>query len=335
MTYSIPNKIGRPATRAMVIRQVLSEWTGPIGMSHAELTSATRINANVLCALANELRKADRIFSLGEFKDRRFFPSAEARDAAAPAYEATMAVVKEQRQQATLEKNRRARRKYCAAQKHLRAARGTAPAKPTAEKVSPIRMAIIDVLTHSTCPIGVSSHEIAAATGFRWKQVSLALCRLRHNGLAFHIGEQKDRRYFATAEARDAAAVPYKVFLHGVRQERIARAKATALKGARKSYEAKREMRLAAQPKPEPKPPKPAPKAKAAPKPKHRQQPIKLAKAKSVKPTVKSFKDMPVVNAGAVKVKVLPGFTGDRFAVSGPVIGGFASMGLGRYLEAA
>lgn len=45
-------------------------------------------------------------------------------------------------------------------------------------------------------------------------------------------------------------------------------------------------------------------------------------------------KDAPV-NAGQVKVTRLPGYTGDRWGVSGKIVGDFGSLGIGRYLEAA
>ena len=48
-----------------------------------------------------------------------------------------------------------------------------------------------------------------------------------------------------------------------------------------------------------------------------------------------AFRDLPVVVPAHVKPQPVGGYTGDpRYTVTGPVVGGFATMGIGRYLDA-
>jgi hypothetical protein len=70
-------------------------------------------------------------------------------------------------------------------------------------------------------------------------------------------------------------------------------------------------------------PPKPA-KAVRPPRP-HRAPSVTVAKKERI--------GGEVVIPDGVRVQVLPGFTSDRFAVNGPVMGGFKTMGIGRYID--
>jgi hypothetical protein len=72
--------------------------------------------------------------------------------------------------------------------------------------------------------------------------------------------------------------------------------------------------------------------AAALPKPK----PVKTCKPAGVvvvKKVAARLTGGEVVIPPGVKVQKLPGFKGDRFAVTGPVVGGFRTLGIGRYIE--
>lgn len=313
-------KFGRPAIRSIAIRQALREWTGPIGMSHRDILDAVPMSAKTAHQVTIRLRAAELIFALGERKDRRYFATEAARDGARAEFEAHMVAVLEERKQKRIQAKRDAA-------KHSPKPKRLGPIS-RATRHSPRRIAIASAIVSAANPIGLSSAAIALTIGAGVKAVRVTICHMREEGKLFSIGEKKDVRYFMSEEARDGAAAAYKQFVHLSKLERIERAKETARRSARKSEAAKTAKRRAEK----------AAAVDAKPKvrkPNHKQMPMKLAKPKSPKVGGKSFKDLPVVNAGKIKPKVLPGFTGDRWGVSGPVIGGFVSAGIGRYLDAA
>jgi hypothetical protein len=63
--------------------------------------------------------------------------------------------------------------------------------------------AILSLVASSTNPIGVSHRDMVEGLGIDTKNLTRSICRL--GDALHHYGRPRDRRYFASAHARDAA----------------------------------------------------------------------------------------------------------------------------------
>jgi hypothetical protein len=307
-----PTKLGRPAILSVLIRQALCAHDGPVGMTHIELVNATRIKSHTVSAVAYKMLVAGIAFALGTRRDVRYFPSAEARNAAAEGYAEYMEQVRESRRLARVAKGR------AASQRHTESKRAArqATALPHMVRWSPTRLAIVGALNASASPIGMSRAEIVAVTGLVPDVVTNTLYNMRKDGTAFQIGAKIDMRYFATAEALEAAQIPYKQWLFSLKQERIERDKQTARRSARKAEATKAEQRraeriaagLVVKPRPEPK-------VKAMPKPKHIQKSLTISANVTIANRSRAWwpKDAPEHRPAHVKVTVCPNRLGERY----------------------
>lgn len=318
-------KIGRTHVRSMAIRQCLRASTSPIGMSRVDLATALKITPDEASRTLNCLHFAGTVYSLGKARDMRYFATAVARDAATEAYAAFLAGVVRERRDRKEAAHQRSATKYKAKAKAERAERrATGLLRKKSVLIGTRRVKILAMLNECNNPLGMNSWEIIARSPVRDNSIAKTLRDMRDDGQLFTAGPNRETRFFATADARDAAIPAIEAYLQRMRDEFAERKRQRKAKSNRDQWAKEKAERAA-------KPIKP----KAATKPRHKQMSIKLAKPKAPKAVGRPFKDLPVVNAGQVKPKVLPGFTGDRWGVSGKVIGGFASAGIGRYLEIA
>ncbi|MBA3592086.1 hypothetical protein [Methylibium sp.] len=171
----------------------------------------------------------------------------------------------------------------------------------------------------SACgPRGARQAEIAAASGIMLNHTSAELKRLCAAGQVFCIGSRKHSHYFPDASSAAAFAPVFE-------------AEQTVLAQAIKDADLMR-RRAAHRRKSAAKPGKPR-KARApnkVPKPA-----VNHWRQDNTKPSAQTIKAAVVVIPAGLKPTICPSGTDHRFTVTGPVIGGFATMGVGRYLEAA
>lgn len=163
--------------------------------------------------------------------------------------------------------------------------------------------------------VGVQAPEFTTVVG------QLVLC-----GLLIGVGPKCSKRYFADEALAQAYLARIPVELDAVKVAR----KERDLQRRRNAYRKKVAQRPArpAKPKAEPKPlqvAKPKPATKTPWRADHsKPAPVTTPRAKVVQQ---------IVEPADVKRTVAPVRRDTRFAVEGPVIGGFATMGVGRYLE--
>ena len=155
---------------------------------------------------------------------------------------------------------------------------------------------------------GSTWSEIVEKSGCNQSDIEDGLAWMRKNGQAFSAGKNHTFRTFATKEDAEA-----------YREWRAVK----RLKDKRASQQT---IKAAVAPKKEAKPKKLGTITYAL-----RENKKKDAEKAAIAP---DFSKIPAVNPNGVSVTVLPCRPG-RYEVSGPVIGGFATMGIGRYLEAA
>ena len=160
-----------------------------------------------------------------------------------------------------------------------------------------------------------------AFPGVNETTISKRLVKMVNACELWKIGPHLRTRWFADKQAYDEFAKIADQVFAGERAEsaRIAKEKKAEWRRANvKEINAKSYARKAAK------------KALLPQKPK----PVKKCKPANVQVTkvVKRLTGGEVVIPAGVKVQKLPGFKGDRFAVTGPIVGGFRSMGIGRYI---
>ena len=171
-------------------------------------------------------------------------------------------------------------------------------------------------LIHEAGPAGLTTLAIAGLRNYHEKSVECHLTELRRDGLIFTAKSARWAVHFASEQyakdykaARDADRLEAARIKRQKRHEREVKAK-LAKEG--------KAMRVVKH-----KPPKPKP-----------VRVVKLAPAKSVVAGVPRLDAaQPVLIPSNVKITRIPAPVG-RFEVTGPVVGGFATLGIGRYIEA-
>ncbi len=172
---------------------------------------------------------------------------------------------------------------------------------------------------------GCSAPELREAVKDGPKDISTTLTLMVANGRLFSIGRPGWMRYFASKESLEA--VRHEV-IQLIEEQRNASHAAAKKKMYARTELARRAKRAAARALRDASPPKPK---KQAPKTSHKPLAI-VTYAAAKKPHKKASPPSgPIVVPPHVKVQVCPGFKGDRFSVTGPVVGGFSTMGIGRY----
>lgn len=166
---------------------------------------------------------------------------------------------------------------------------------------------------------GITYTELMAASGLSDRYFQCCKQELFRLRVLFIVKSQRWTRYFSTDEQRLAFELP-------LRAEQKAARKARDV--ARYAANAER-LRLKRAENPEYGKPKAKKPRKSRAKPK---QALVIPKAKPVK--ADPFKTAQAVIPDGVKVTLCPSFSGGRYAVTGPVVGGFATMRPGQYLPA-
>lgn len=168
---------------------------------------------------------------------------------------------------------------------------------------------------------GMNGVEVAIAVGITKGHLCVELTRLRRAGQVFSGGAMPLIRYFAQADWAEAFAP--------VALAELAVATAARLERKREQHRARR-RRLSAER--GPKKPRASPKPKAKPALVATQTPWRADHSKPAsmpKPKVVQR----IVVPENVKRTVAPVQRDTRFTAEGPVIDGFATMGVGRYLD--
>ncbi len=171
---------------------------------------------------------------------------------------------------------------------------------------------------------GITYPELMAASGLSDRYFQCCKQELFRLGVLFLVKSQRWTRYFSTDEQRLAFELPLRAEQKAARKARdVARYAANAerlrLKRAENPEYGKPKAKKPRKSRAKPKADKPA----SLPAGFHRIKPVKAD----------PFKTAQAVIPDGVKVTVCPPMP-DRFAVSGPVVGGFATMRPGQYLPA-
>lgn len=199
--------------------------------------------------------------------------------------------------------------------------RGTKPCKE--------RMALIDKIRHLLDrPTGVSMREAHTAVGGSISAVGSMMQVAKRAGDLHRIGASRHSRYFLTAQAA-AAGVPL-IKAEMLRLRVVGRKQTVAARCAREKQAraAARALRIAAKPvkvrvAKVAKPPKALIPVKAKPAP--------AAPVDARKKVVVAFKAQTAANPNKVKVQILPGIERIYNKPGERVIGGYGTMGIGKY----
>ena len=168
---------------------------------------------------------------------------------------------------------------------------------------------------------GITYPELMAASGLSDRYFQCCKQELFRLRVLFLVKSQRWTRYFATDEQRLAFELPLRAEQKAARKARdVARYAANAERLRQKRAENPEYGKKKA---PKPRKSRAKPKPASLPAGFHRIKPVKAD----------PFKTAQAVIPENVKVTVCPPMP-DRFAVSGPVVGGFATMRPGQYLPA-
>lgn len=173
---------------------------------------------------------------------------------------------------------------------------------------------------------GILTQEMRLATPeHKWDTVRKYMDRMIDDGRLWKCGPDKHVRWFTNKQWFDA-------FLPGVdefvRLEKESQKAASMSQKRDYAHNKRKTARLLKGPPPPKAPPKP-------PKAKKKDAPAPVWIALSGKDKRKLVGNT-VIRPDGVKITKVPGFVGHlRFAPDGPIRGGFADMGVGRYLEKA
>jgi len=164
---------------------------------------------------------------------------------------------------------------------------------------------------------GIEKAEIAERTGFLHDASDKHLCILRRLGKVWTVQYLRTARHFASQEHAQAFEATVPAIMAEARQ-----------RWQQRAVERKRELRAIASANRPPVVREPKPK-----KPKKREpRPGRELLARGTVNVERAVPTGPVIIPENVKRTVCPS-PPERFSVQGPVIGGFATMGIGRYLE--
>lgn len=191
---------------------------------------------------------------------------------------------------------------------------------------NPTNMNAILAVCEAAGADGVTTAQLRESTAhLNWCTAKKALDRLIASGRVFGVGPDKHRRWFSDQEKAQAFALIVDDVVAAKRAEQAERAK-----GHRAAYEARRQAkRVRVERKPKPAVVKPA--KNAATPWRQENQETKSARAAQL---AEKNRAVEIITPEHVKVQVVPGYMGDpRYTVNGPVIGGFRTAGVGRYLD--
>lgn len=195
----------------------------------------------------------------------------------------------------------------------------------------------------ASMPRGATQAQIRLSLGLDIESSTTLIAQMCKSGRLHSIGPVCWKRYFTDADLMESMREEVIAEIQRVRTER--RETARELKNERK-----RALRasLPAKPPKERKPPKDRRQFMIEPRTKHKAAPAKRAApvVELMAPARPDTAPVKIKRSKAhdcepfipphVKVKYCEGYRGDvRFMVSAPVVGGFATMGIGRYMEQA
>lgn len=291
---------GKPGAQRFAAVAAITASESPIGVAMVDILPICGGTAKALSRLLAHMVAGGQLFSIGRHRDMRYFPTAEKRDAAGPAYAEHMAKLTAQRKQ-----NRIDNRMQTAERRRAKVSRKVG--RP-AGKSGTVISKVLEIVLRCRDPLGVPPAGFAEIVG---KKVTVikSLEQLVDRQQVFVWGYRNWRRFFASAEARDAAAP----LLQQMQLE--------ATKKQRADYSAARWIAKKAAMPPKVKPVKSPkePKQRVAAQPKAEKGSKPLAKAAQPAPVVikkprVNFKDMPAIVPETVKVTKCPGYTPRTFA---------------------
>lgn len=329
MTYPIPvflkparNTTRHGCTNRLDAVQKAAYACEPGGAVLADLVRLTGFQKAILTTTIGQYLKAGYLFKAGPLMRQRYFVSQQARDAAIPAIEKA----EDERTQAKERKTEAGKARAREVLQRLIAMQAERSVKRTGD----YHQAIV-----AAGAAGLSMPEVQQVMGVTRRAAQRPLGNLRSDGRIFFVMVGRNARYFATEAMATAGAVAMlaenkaisKALADVRREKKLAREMAKRRAEGVKPRQVK-QARVRAEPKErkvrEPKPPKAA-KTKRESLPGH----LLVLPARNPKP--KKAGPVEIIIPENVKRTVCPS-PPDRFAVSGPVVGGFATMRPGQYL---
>jgi hypothetical protein len=267
---------------------VIAECTSEVGISMVEIHAITGGSKKALSLSLARMVLNSEAFAIGSHRDMRYFATREQRDQAAGAYERFLNAVRAQRKE-----KRRASRLTNRARYLEKRKRNRPDVRPgtTVSRVLGMIRGVKD-------PLGISYEDLSLIEA-KWTAVSKGLETLVMRGMVFQCGYRNWRRFFPTAEARDAAA-PELARMQAETAEKVKAAASAARWAAQKAARPPKEPKA-----PKPEKPKAAPKVKAvvqgAPAPKYVCAPVVI----KTKHQAEFKSAQPIIPAG-LKVTVCP-----------------------------
>lgn len=303
------------STPRLEATQKAAQACEPQGAVLADLIRITGFSKAILTTTVGQYVKRGYLFKAGPLMRQRYYVSEAARDAGAVFIERDEEARKLEKRRSAQSGKERARQALLAnVQRQDQIAK---------DKVERFYSAVVQ-----TGSDGISTGELESVFNVTRRATQRPMAKLRDAGRVWFVSVGRTFRYYSTPEFAAAGALAI---------EAESKAISEALYKARqeKKYAKWRALTAKRQAERTPKPPKAKKVREASAKPskakKPRQQrPLVLPKAKPVK--ADPFKTATPIIPESVKVQVCPSFQDPRFVVTGPVIGGFATMRPGHYL---